>query len=239
MYVRVSCKGDKIFVKSPYNEDFIRRAHSLSGKWNGQFWVFPKAVESELKNALLRIYGEDGEPVARFTVDLVIPSELIKAGRYSALGRIIVENRWNGLAPGEDVAILSDDVSSVGEVKLRVMRVPQHVIDRIDAFIDAERVRVVNIAPEHGAANAVRADHAQGTDDASGDSSPSLNDVLSLMSQAHVRSLTAAHDAIRAFDCGDHPAVRTALEELVRSVVDAKQLLEEAERVVTTRRLSR
>lgn len=108
MYVSVSCKNNKIYVKSPYNEDFVRRARTLSGRWDGQSWVFPKAVESEVKKALLRIYGENGAKFARFTVDVAIPSELFKAKQYYALGRFIVANRYGNAVPGEDVALLSD-----------------------------------------------------------------------------------------------------------------------------------
>lgn len=239
MYVSVSCKDNKIFVKSPYNEDFVRRARNLSGRWDGRYWVFPKAVESELKKALLRIYGENGEKVARFTVDIAIPSELYKAKQYYALGRFIVARRYGNVVPGEDVALLSDDFIAGDDVLLRVMRVPQHVIDHIDEFIDKDRVRIVNIALENVSANAVRYDHAPETNAGDDSSSASLNEFLLKIAQEHARLLSVAQTALMSLERGDSPAAINALDELIQSITHIEQSLYAAEKIETPRRLSR
>ena len=68
--VEVIRSGDTIKVKSNYDTNFIRGAKNIQGRWKSPYWVFPAENEKEIKDLLLDVYGECGEPIATVTLEI-------------------------------------------------------------------------------------------------------------------------------------------------------------------------
>lgn len=78
--MEVKIEDGKIYVASDYNEDFIKGAKRINGKWDKPYWVFPEKNKDLLDKLLIQIYGEcsDGE-----TVTLIVDLPKCKAARTS------------------------------------------------------------------------------------------------------------------------------------------------------------
>lgn len=152
-YVSISrsSNGKELLVQSPYSDQFIQRAHELGGRWieAAKRWVFPVGVEAEVRAACRAIYGEDGEPTPRWTVDVDFPSSSLTGSSLWAFGRelLVRRNRDSPVSTGVHVAIIRGTFARSGgsrnhpslapvsdEVTLRIMNVPQHIIDHCDAY---------------------------------------------------------------------------------------------------------
>lgn len=72
MEVVVKVQDEMVFVKSPYNEDFVARAKkTLAGKWDGKLsmWTFAKTDEMAVRSLCQEIYGGDGSsPIETVTL---------------------------------------------------------------------------------------------------------------------------------------------------------------------------
>ena len=66
--MKVVMENGKIKVKSAYNAEFVNGAKMLQGKWSAPYWCFPEENEQEVRELLLRIYGENGEEQERVSV---------------------------------------------------------------------------------------------------------------------------------------------------------------------------
>lgn len=68
--MKIIRENGEIKVQSAYNKSFIAKAHQLNGKWSKPYWVFKEETASALNAALVEIYGEGFEQVARVTVEI-------------------------------------------------------------------------------------------------------------------------------------------------------------------------
>jgi len=59
--VHATEKGDKLYVRCPYDPAFDWVVQKYHARLSGKSWVFPKSARGDVKLALDRIYGETGE----------------------------------------------------------------------------------------------------------------------------------------------------------------------------------
>lgn len=101
--MKIIRENGKIKVECDYNKKFIAKAHELNGRWVKPYWVFSEATASTLDKALIDVYGEGFEPVARVAVEIDLdnfctvgnPHEISLGGgaiarRISRDGRVIL-----------------------------------------------------------------------------------------------------------------------------------------------------
>jgi hypothetical protein len=96
--MKITLHGKTLAVTAAYNEDFIRRAKRLSGKWSNPSWVFPIEVEKDVRQLCLECYGDNGTGV-RETVTLRIT---FLKGASAARGSILIAGREIARAFGRD-----------------------------------------------------------------------------------------------------------------------------------------
>lgn len=83
--MKVIKENGLIKVLSDYNQDFVRKAHELNGKWSSPYWVFEEKNEKLVRQILMDVYGEDGTPQKEVTVDIDLDKY------YSVLILIVME----------------------------------------------------------------------------------------------------------------------------------------------------
>lgn len=120
--ITVGKKAGQIFVTSPYNQIFIDRARDLGGKWKSPAWVFDSRNEKMIREALLDVYGFDGEHKnAIVDVELFFPNGYSSGVREAItfFGRTIARafGRDSGAKLGDGVVILSGGFTSSGSMK--------------------------------------------------------------------------------------------------------------------------
>jgi hypothetical protein len=120
--ITVGKKADQIFVTSPYNKIFIERARYLGGKWKSPAWVFDARNEKMIREALLEVYGSDGEHKEELvTVELFFPEgySSVVGEAITFFGRTIARafGRDSGAKLGDGVVILSGGFTSGGSMK--------------------------------------------------------------------------------------------------------------------------
>ncbi|MGN8763928.1 hypothetical protein [Hornefia butyriciproducens] len=86
-------ENNKIKVKSPYNTDFVRKAHELNGKWNNPYWVFREETAESLNSALVEIYGEGFEEVPRVAVEIDLDAFEGTEGNELRIGGVSIAYR--------------------------------------------------------------------------------------------------------------------------------------------------
>lgn len=96
--MKVTVENGKVSVESAYNKDWIARARELGGKWNAPAWVFPEANEELVRDALLSIYGENGRPVKKVTIDINLDSEGYYGQDYQIAGITVLRRRGRDYA---------------------------------------------------------------------------------------------------------------------------------------------
>jgi excisionase family DNA binding protein len=71
MSVTVTTENGKTSVTSPYDTEFVAKAKTIGGKWDGpsKAWKFDSRDEQRVRDLCREIYGTDGNPVE--TGDLV------------------------------------------------------------------------------------------------------------------------------------------------------------------------
>ena len=56
--MEINKENEKIYVSVDYNEEFIKGAKQINGKWEKPYWVFPERNEDILNKLLTKVYGE-------------------------------------------------------------------------------------------------------------------------------------------------------------------------------------
>lgn len=100
--ITITLKATKIYVASPYNEDFVAAARELAGKFDAttKAWVFDARDEPRVRELLVRIYGSDGSQVAQ-TVTLHV--DLGQFGTH--YDKVIVAGRVVARRSGRDYPV--------------------------------------------------------------------------------------------------------------------------------------
>jgi hypothetical protein len=103
-------ENNEIVVVVPFNEDFIKSAKNLQGKWNSEknAWIFDENLEEHVKNLLIKVYGVTGED-AYETCTLVIKNYTTRVSRnnVSLFSRTIVrENGYEKCYLGDDIIFI-------------------------------------------------------------------------------------------------------------------------------------
>ena len=94
--VLVEAEKSKIYVTSPYNQDFINRARELSGKWDSRRrqWVFDIRNLDRVEKLLVATYGTDGTPTQLVDIQLSGRALFTSGNVLEAFGRTLAERRW-------------------------------------------------------------------------------------------------------------------------------------------------
>ncbi|WP_313455580.1 hypothetical protein [Stenotrophomonas sp.] len=119
--VTVVVEGGFIYVRSPWNADFVKEAkEDFSGKFvNGQ-WVFDIHNEKRVREALMENYGCDGITTETCTVRVTLDADDDSScGPITVCGRSIARARGRDsgatLSPG--IVIIEGGFTSGGSVK--------------------------------------------------------------------------------------------------------------------------
>lgn len=156
--MKVVKENGKIKVQSDYNAEFVKAAKMLQGKWDKPYWVFPEENEPEVRDLLMRIYGEDGEPQER--VDIIVDISEMN-GQYIDLcgmhlaGRFIRDNPvWiapnvlliSGGFPESGGSRANPRVNPEEGTKLKVKGIPMGLYERLK---DMPNVELCDAAEYH------------------------------------------------------------------------------------------
>jgi len=119
--IKVFTQDGKLYTKSPYLRDFVDFAHKLNGKWTGSYWQFDVRDEPEIRKALIKIYGTDGEfqPVL---ADIIIDLDKAKVSKNKSVffaGRelFFTYSKTSSVKLGSGVIIKKGGVYSTGSSK--------------------------------------------------------------------------------------------------------------------------
>ena len=65
MSVTVTTENGKTSVTSPYDTEFVAKAKTIGGKWDGpsKAWTFDARDEQRVRDLCRKVYGTDGNPV--------------------------------------------------------------------------------------------------------------------------------------------------------------------------------
>lgn len=159
--MKITKENGKIKVQSDYNADFVKRAKLLHGKWERPYWVFPEENEPEVKELLMRIYGENGDE--QEAVDLIVSiGQMDDAQTLSLGGYKLASRRFRDEAVrlGDNVILLNGDfaisggsakyprVSASKDAVVKAKGVPMALYER---FKGAGFVRLADDADAHRA----------------------------------------------------------------------------------------
>ncbi|UKE46243.1 MULTISPECIES: hypothetical protein [Xanthomonas translucens group] len=119
--VSVRVEGGYVYVRSPYNSDFVEEAkQDFSGKFIGGEWVFDIHNEQRVRKALMESYGSDGITTDTCTVRVTLDGgDDTDCGPITVCGRSIARARGRDsgatLSPG--VVIVEGGFTSGGSVR--------------------------------------------------------------------------------------------------------------------------
>lgn len=126
----INLKNNKFAVVSPYNSDFVKKAHDLKGQWgkvnrkNGdeiKCWKFENSEKEEVKKVLLQIYGTTGEEKSEKNITLLVKdfSDYVLRGSVVLFGVVVARafGRDSGVKLGDRIVWLSGEKYSGGSVK--------------------------------------------------------------------------------------------------------------------------
>ena len=111
-----------IFVRAPYNSEFVDAARKLGGKFDrgSNSWAFDVRDDQRVKDLCFRIYGDDGIRKDQVTLRIEwLQDTQASTGPVQAHGRTIARatGRDSGAKLGDDVIILAGRFSSGGSMK--------------------------------------------------------------------------------------------------------------------------
>lgn len=111
--VEVTKKDGKIYVATPYNKDFIKKARELNGEWSrgGKVWVFDENREEALNKSLLDYYAYSATG-SEETVTIKIRAVDFETNGEIKVGSVLIAKRWGR---DESVKLYNDSFVSEGE----------------------------------------------------------------------------------------------------------------------------
>ncbi|KAA6348486.1 hypothetical protein EZS27_004086 [termite gut metagenome] len=112
--------GDQVKVTCPYNEEFVRKAHNLRGKWKENAWWFDDSILEYVREVMIQIYNTTGEvPYDNCTLVITDFSGDEMMDPVNLFGRTIAEasGRDSGARLGEDIIFIKGRYTSGGSVK--------------------------------------------------------------------------------------------------------------------------
>lgn len=155
----VKKENGKIYVKSDYNAEFVRRAKNIGGKWGKPYWVFPEENEDVLEKLCVEIYGEYlGGKKLTVIVD-IYKSDVHSQGSGLYLGGKLLATRFSRdseVVVPDDVAVYegyfeksggssnNPKVTCIEGTKLKVRNFPQALYDRLKSKDGIEIVEDVD-----------------------------------------------------------------------------------------------
>ena len=139
---------NKIKVESEFNNEFVKGARKLHGKWNGKSWEFDVENEDLVRKLLLECYGEDGtETQEKVTVRLNLDKlDCENERKIELFGRVIAIrfNRDSRVKIHDSVVIETGGFPSSGgsnkypelcQYNGTVLRIKNVVLSQAEAFI--------------------------------------------------------------------------------------------------------
>lgn len=114
--MKIITEDGKIKVLCEYNPDFIKKAKLIQGKWDGKYWTFPEDNTTEVKDLLLEVYGENGEPqeCVNIIVDLYYLHEDKGSIRFAGRTLATRRSRDSDVVLGDNVMLVSGGFSDSG-----------------------------------------------------------------------------------------------------------------------------
>ncbi len=163
MTVEIKRQGSELYVRSPYNPEFVAGARTLGGRWAPPAWVFDARDEDIVRELCVEVYGSSGAAGERFgTIRVMIKAGTVGhqeplrlGGREIAAAR----GRDTGATLGAGVILLTGKFDSGGSVKnwkttcvngaeVLIRDVPQAMIDRLLTGNTPEWVESVSVETE-------------------------------------------------------------------------------------------
>lgn len=117
--VEITEEAGRIFVKSPYNGDFVSFAKRLKGRFGNGVWTLDARDKARVAKRCLEIYGAAGEEVEVVTVKLTFGSDSDYGLQCYAFGRPIARasGRDSGARTDDGVLLLAGGFGSGGSMK--------------------------------------------------------------------------------------------------------------------------
>lgn len=120
--VTIETTDTEVHVQSPYHPKFVRGAKKLKGQFKKPFWVFDIRDQGRVEELCRQIYGTDGSPCERVTVECKATKDLLGRGRKTELycaGRQIarVKSKYSGADLGHKVVVTQGFFGSGGSHK--------------------------------------------------------------------------------------------------------------------------
>lgn len=111
--------NEKIAVFTPYTSRFVKKARDLQGEWSDtrKAWIFHQEELCDVKNALLKIYGEDGAtPVEYCTLHITNYNKSVSLKGVELFGRSIAyaTGKRSGAKISDDIIWLEGEYNSGG-----------------------------------------------------------------------------------------------------------------------------
>lgn len=120
MNIRIEIKGNKAYIYTPYNKEFIKRVKMIGdASWRGGAWVTDKVFVPAIRELLKDVYGYDDTSIEIDTIILRITFlkeiESMREG-ISFFGKTIAyaTGRRSGAKVGEDIAFTKGYATSEG-----------------------------------------------------------------------------------------------------------------------------
>ena len=160
MNIIVSNKGQRIYVQSPYDPQFIAGAKRIAGRWDStdERWLFPAAQRERVMSLLDDVYGWDPDSAdERVTVRLTADKEIsVEHDGVRVAGVTIARatGRDSGARLGDGVILVSGSAGSGGSRKYWRTRVRSGSVFEVD-FPKAAAERLVENPGEWASAEII------------------------------------------------------------------------------------
>jgi len=120
--INVTVKGNRVYVKTPFNGEVVSAAKRIGGKWDQEHkaWHFDRKDEARVREMLVGIYGTDGTPGPTATVRWTVSDKDTVGNELWAFGRCLIRRRARDADPtvGEGVVVEEGEFDpSGGSVK--------------------------------------------------------------------------------------------------------------------------
>jgi len=120
MNIQIETNEKTISVTADYNDEFVKVARTIGGKWNSPSWVFDIREENLVRSTCLKIYGTDGVNTDFVDVQITLNDfDTEKCTPIIIFGKTVARafGRDSGAQIGTGIVIKSGKFGSGGSAK--------------------------------------------------------------------------------------------------------------------------
>ena len=120
MNIQIEKNENIISVTADYNDEFVKVAHTMGGKWHSPSWVFDIREEDLVRSTCLKIYGTDGVNADLVDVQITLNDfDAKKCAPIVIFGKTVARafGRDSGAKIGTGIVIKSGKFGSGGSAK--------------------------------------------------------------------------------------------------------------------------